>query len=182
MEYWDVYDVHRRPLGKLHLRGKPMPHGEYHLIVFVWVVNSAGQLLLTKRSPEKEHYPNLWENTGGAAQAGEDSLTAIQRELWEETGIAAPADRFEFLGSECCGNTFYDFYCLKNPISLGKLNLQPGETDGAMWASYGKIHWMIRRKKICRSISRQFLRQERELRKRNMPKIRGGFLDGLKKE
>ena len=53
MEYWDVYDVHRRPLGKLHLRGKPMPHEEYHLIVFVWVVNSAGQLLLTKRSPEK---------------------------------------------------------------------------------------------------------------------------------
>ena len=182
MEEWnDIYDAQRRRTGRRHLRGTAWGPGEYGLVVCVGVYDGRGKLLLTRRASEKS-FAGTWENTGGAAQAGEDSLTAIQRELREETGIAAPADRFEFLGSECCGNTFYDFYCLKNPISLGKLNLQPGETDGAMWASYGKIHWMIRRKKICRSISRQFLRQERELRKRNMPKIRGGFLDGLKKE
>ena len=181
MEEWnDIYDCSRRKTGRLHLRGTPWRPGEYGLTVCVWVYDGRGKLLLTRRAPEKS-FAGTWENSGGAAKAGEDSLTAIQRELREETGIDAPLDRFELLDSERDRNTFYDFYCLKYPIPLGELTLQPGETDGAMWASYGKVHWMIRRKKICRIIARQFYRQERELKLRNMPKIRSTILDGLKR-
>ena len=181
MEEWnDVYDAQRRRTGKTHLRGTPWEPGEYGLTVCVWVYDGRGKILLTRRAPEKS-FAGTWENSGGAAKAGEDSLTAIQRELREETGIDAPLDRFELLDSERDRNTFYDFYCLKHPIPLGELTLQPGETDGAMWASYGKVHWMIRRKKICRIIARQFYRQERDLKLRNMPKIRSTILDGLKR-
>ena len=49
--------------------------------------------------------------------------------------------------------------------------LLPGETDGVMWAGFGKIHWMIRAKKICRIIAAQFRRQELELKKRNVAKV-----------
>ena len=181
MEEWnDIYDCNRGKTGRLHLRGTPWWPGEYGLTVCVWVYDGRGKLLLTRRAPEKS-FAGTWENSGGAAKAGEDSLTAIQRELREETGIDAPLDRFELLDSERDRNTFYDFYCLKHPIPLGELSLQPGETDGAMWASYGKVHWMIRRKKICRIIARQFYRQERDLKLRNMPKIRSTILDGLKR-
>ena len=48
--------------------------------------------------------------------------------------------------------------------------LLPGETDGVMWASFGKVHWMIRTKKICRIIGNQFKRQEKDLRLRNFTK------------
>ena len=82
MELWDVYDEQRQPLGKTHVRGVPMAPGEYHLVVFVWVFDGRGRVLMTKRSPEKRSYPNKWEHTGGAAQAGESSLQAIQRELF----------------------------------------------------------------------------------------------------
>ena len=181
MEEWnDIYDCNRGKTGRLHLRGTPWGPGEYGLTVCVWVYDGRGKLLLTRRAPEKS-FAGTWENSGGAAKAGEDSLTAIQRELREETGIDAPLDRFELLDSERDRNTFYDFYCLKHPIPLGELSLQPGETDGAMWASYGKVHWMIRRKKICGIIARQFYRQERDLKLRNMPKIRSTILDGLKR-
>lgn len=180
MEEWnDVYDAQRRRTGKTHLRGTPWEPGEYGLTVCVWVYDGRGKILLTRRAPEKS-FAGTWENSGGMARAGEDSLTAIQRELWEETGIAAPPERFEFLGSDQDRNTFYDFYCLKNPVSLKKIRLQPGETDGVMWVGFGKIHWMIRRGKICRIIARQFYRQEKDLRSRNMPKKRAPFLDDLK--
>lgn len=180
MEEWnDVYDAQRRRTGKTHLRGTPWAPGEYGLVVCVWVYDGRGRLLLTRRAPEKS-FPGTWENSGGAARAGEDSLTAIQRELREETGIEAAPDRFELLDSERDRNTFYDFYCLKNPVSLKEIRLQPGETDGVMWAGYGKIHWMIRRGKICRIIARQFCRQEKTLRARNVPKMKHRFLDGLK--
>ena len=48
--------------------------------------------------------------------------------------------------------------------------LLPGETDGVQWASYGKIHWMIRSGKICKIIANQFRRQETMLKLRNSNK------------
>ena len=50
--------------------------------------------------------------------------------------------------------------------------LLPGETDDVMWASFGKVRWMIRTGKICKIIGSQFFRQENQLRLRNMPKFR----------
>ena len=49
--------------------------------------------------------------------------------------------------------------------------LLPGETDDVMWASFGKVNWMIRTGKICKIIGHQFRRQEKQLRLRNMPKF-----------
>lgn len=180
MEEWnDIYDGNRRPTGRLHLRGTPWNEGEYGLVVCVWVYDGRGRLLLTRRAPEKS-FAGTWENSGGAARAGEDSLTAIRRELREETGIDAPAEQFELFDTDRDKNTFYDFYCLKHPIPLSCIRLQPGETDDVMWASFGKVHWLIRRKKICRIIARQFYRQQNALKLRNMPKFTGGILAGKK--
>ena len=91
MELWDLYDEHRAPLGRTHQRGLPLAPGEYHLAVIVVIVNSRGEVLLTRRSPEKAVCPGWWENTGGAVQAGESSLQAAVRELREETGVTHAA-------------------------------------------------------------------------------------------
>ena len=168
-EWNDVYDENRVKTGRVHRRGTPWEPGDYGLVVCVWVYDGFGKLLLTRRAPEKS-FAGTWENSGGAARAGEDSLTAIQRELREETGITALPEEFELLDTERDKNTFYDFYCLKRRISLKRIVLLPGETDAVMWAGYGKIHWMIRTKKICRIIASQFRRQESELKKRNLSK------------
>lgn len=170
-EWNDVYDEHRNPTGAVHQRGTPWKPGEYGLVVCVWVYDGRGKLLLTRRAKGKS-FAGTWENSGGAAKAGETSRAAIARELFEETGIRAPEEEFELLDSDCDRNTFYDFYCLKRQVSLQDIVLLPGETDNVMWASYGKIHWMIRTGKICRIIGNQFLRQEKLLKLRNMPKFR----------
>lgn len=86
MENWDLYDGERHLLRQTIERGAPHPAGTYHPVVKIWVVNSNAQLLLTLRAPEKEQYPNLWENQGGSVQAEEKSLPAAQRELTEEAG------------------------------------------------------------------------------------------------
>lgn len=169
-EWNDIYNENRERTGRLHLRGAPWKPGDYGLVVCVWVYDGRGRLLLTRRAPGKS-FSGTWENSGGAAKAGETSRQAIARELREETGIRAPEEAFEFLCSDRDRNTFYDFYCLKHPIPLSKTVLLPGETDGIMWASYSKIHWMIRTGKICKTIANQFRRQEPMLRERNMPKF-----------
>lgn len=176
-EWNDIYDSERNLTGRLHLRGTSWKNGEYGLVVCVWVYDGRGKLLLTRRAPEKS-FAGTWENSGGAARAGEDSLTAIARELYEETGIRADRSEFELLESARDHNTFYDFYCLRHPAPLAQIVLQPGETDGVMWASFSKVHWMIRTGKICRIIGRQFYRQEKQLKLRNVPKFGKYFLGG----
>ena len=93
MEYNDIYDENRRPTGRLHRRGTRWHKGEFGLVVCVWVYDGKGNLLLTRRAPQKS-FAGTWENSGGAAKAGETSRQAIARELYEETGIKARQERF----------------------------------------------------------------------------------------
>jgi mutator protein MutT len=171
MEWNDIYDRNRRKTGRVHRRGTPWHDGEYGLVVCVWVYDGQGNVLLTRRAKEKS-FPGTWENSGGAAQAGETSLQAIARELFEETGIQAQQSEFELIDSGRDRNTFFDYYCLKRNTPLEELKLLPGETDGAQWVSLERVHEMIRQKKICRVIARQFLRQEEFLKDRQVEQKR----------
>lgn len=152
MEIWDVYDENRIPLGKTIARGDRMKKGEYHLVVFVWVFNSRGQLLLTKRSPEKRSFPNKWDPTGGAVQAGENSLQAVQRELFEETGIRAEQSEFIWIDTyrRAGKNDICDVYFLRRDVSLDELVMQEGETCGAMWVSRQELERMIAQDRVAK--------------------------------
>lgn len=171
VEFNDIYDENRCLTGRVHQRGTPWKPGEYGLVVCVWVYDGRGHLLLTRRAPGKS-FAGTWENSGGAAKAGETSRSAIARELFEETGIRAEEAEFELLDSDRDRNTFYDFYCLKRQVPLKDIVLLPGETDDVMWASFGKVHWMVRAGKICKIIGHQFNRHEKQLRLRNFNKFR----------
>ena len=163
MELNDIYDKDRIRTGRLHRRGTPWRKGEYGLVVCVWVYNGNGELLLTRRAPEKS-YAGTWENSGGAAKAGEDSITAITRELFEETGICANAEEFSLLESARDRTCHYDFYTLHRDIPIEQIVLQPGETDGAQWATFEKVHEMIANEQICKIIAKQFIKHEPALK------------------
>ena len=165
MEFNDIYDENRQLTGRVHKRGTPWKPGEYGLVVCVWVHDGKGNLFMTRRAPEKS-FAGTWENSGGAAQAGESSIQAIVRELYEETGIRADEQEFELLDSGCDGRFHYDYYGLKRNTPLSEIVLLPGETDDAQWATFEQIHQMIEQKKICRVIARQFRRQESMLLER----------------
>lgn len=162
MEYNDIYDRDRNRTGRVHLRGTPWRKGEYGLVVCVWVYDGKGKLLLTRRAPEKS-FAGTWENSGGAAQAGESSLQAITRELREETGIHARPEEFELIGSGRDRNAHYDYYCLRRDTPLEQVVLLPGETDGAMWLTFQEVRQLIAEKKICKVIANQFFQQEQAL-------------------
>ena len=166
MEFNDIYDADRNLTGRVHRRGKPWKKGEYGLVVCAWVYDGNGKVLLTRRAPQKS-FAGTWENSGGAALAGETSRQAMARELFEETGIRASEEEFEFLESGKDRNIHYDYYCLHRRTPLEEIVLLPGETDGAQWVTYEQVHEMIRAKQICKIIAGQFLRQEAYLRQRD---------------
>ena len=167
MEFNDIYDKNRRLTGRLHRRGDRWRKGEYGLVVCVWVYDGKGNLLLTRRAPQKS-YAGTWENSGGAAKAGETSRQAIARELYEETGIRAEESEFELLETGRDRIAFYDYYCLRREVPLEQIVLQPGETDGVQWASFDRVQEMVASKEICTIIGKQFRRQLPMLKMRQL--------------
>ena len=149
MELWDVFDANRKPLGRKHPRGTPMRSGEFHLTAFVWIFNSKGEVLLTKRSPEKMAFPNFWALTGGAVLAGENSRQAACREVREETGIRSREEEFLLIDTYKRKNCFCDLYFLQKDVPLTDLVLQPGETCDARWVSRKEFESMMGRKEIA---------------------------------
>ncbi len=157
MEWNDIYDAQRNLTGRRHLRGQPWGKGEYGLAVCVWVYDGKGNVLLTQRAPGKS-YALTWENSGGAAQAGETSRQAICRELFEETGIHVPEAEFEYLETTQNDWAFFDHYCICRQTPLEQIVLQPKETVDAKWVSFEEAFQMVQRQEICDIIARQFLR------------------------
>ncbi len=142
-ELWDVYDIDRRPLDKTHRRGEPLPEGEYHLIVLVLLQNDRGELLITRRAPNKG-FPNMWEFTGGSALAGDDSLTSALREMREETGIELDPQNGRIIAQEqAWSDAFGDLWLFRQNFDLDTIVLQENETTAARAATRKEILRMI---------------------------------------
>ena len=148
MELWDLLDKDRTPLGKTHPRGReyPMPEGTYHLVVYAMTVDANGRLLLTRRSDRKRSYPGFWEFTGGSAVTGEDSLTAVRRELAEETGLDIAERDVTLMTSLRVPEAFADVYLAQTgvPSDAVTVTLQEGETSDYRWVTLCEFEGMIR--------------------------------------
>ncbi|OGO92925.1 MAG: hypothetical protein A2Y17_06745 [Clostridiales bacterium GWF2_38_85] len=143
MELWDLYDGNRQLLGRLQKRGEHIKRGDYHIVVDIWTVNSKQEILLTLRDPNKECFPNLWENSAGSILAGETSVQGAVRELFEETGIKAEENELNFLGELKEETAFIDTYIIRKDVEISELVMQESETVDAQWVTLGKLDEMI---------------------------------------
>ena len=132
-ELWDVDDGDRSLTGRTHSRGTPIPKGDYHLVVHVWIKNSEGKFLISKRAPTKG-YPNMWECTGGSALAGDDSLAAALREVKEELGIDLSPENGRVVLKLQGKDYFSDIWEFTEDHTLDEVVLQESETCDAMFA------------------------------------------------
>ena len=150
-ELWDIVDAHGRKTGRFHERGKPMNPGDYHPSVSVWIRNSRGEFLISRRAPAPgRHAVGMWETTGGAVIAGEDMLEAALREVREELGITLnPEDgevykSYTYPHTNGDGAAYITVWVFRRDAALEDVVLQPQETSGAMWADRERIRRMMR--------------------------------------
>ena len=83
-------------------------------------------------------------DAGGSAKAGEDSITAARRELFEELGVSSAPENFHFLGRQRRNHAFRDLWQLTISCCT-ELKLQPEEVDSAAWKSRCEIMDMVER-------------------------------------
>ena len=137
-ELWDILDKLGNKTGRLHERGKDMQPNDYHLIVEVWIRNSAGEFLLSKRAPDRG---DCWHTTCGCAITGDDSLSAAVREAQEELGVTLAPSEGRFFKRKVepkrsgPGNVIVDTWLFCQEVDISKLTLCPVEISDAMWIS-----------------------------------------------
>jgi 8-oxo-dGTP pyrophosphatase MutT (NUDIX family) len=132
MELWDAYDKHGVRQPGILVRGEPIPPGLYHLVSCIVVRHEDGDFLLMKRSPVKEHYPNIWEiGAGGSVVRGETAEESARRELEEETGISR--GQWAHLGRYVEYDTIYEGYLCVTDWPKDAVRLQEGETVDYRW-------------------------------------------------
>ncbi|MCI8387023.1 MAG: NUDIX domain-containing protein [Clostridiales bacterium] len=147
-ELWDLYDRERNKIGQTVERGKKLPRNTYHIAVQVWIKNSCGEWLISRRTPNKKH-PLKWEATGGSVIAGEDSFNAALREVKEELGIKLDplkgrlwmTVRNDF--PDWSNPGFLDVWLYEHDCPIESIVLQPEETCDAKWVDNDTLLQMI---------------------------------------
>ena len=143
MEKLDVYNADRQKIRVIN-RGEQLLEGEYALAVFAYIKNSKDEFLITKRSPAKKHFPNMWEVPHGCAQSGESPLDGCIRETQEECGIILSKEKARLVStfrnekSQLIGEKFL---FIQN-LELSSLVLDRGEVADAKFANINEISEM----------------------------------------
>ncbi len=144
MELWDIYTAEGKPTGRTAVRGgSTLKPGEYHLVVHIWPLNDVGSILIQKRTKTKRMMPGMWAATGGAAVAGESSVTAAKRELNEELGISVAPEELRFVKRIKRRNSLLDVWAVSTKKRVPELRLQKSEVAEAKWVSLNTLENMI---------------------------------------
>lgn len=156
MERWDLLGPGRIKLGRTIARADKdkMEINEYHLAVETWTCDPDGMILITRRDPGKE-FPLKWENTGGSAFAGEDSISAMIRELSEETGLTPQPEELTLFFSRMETRAFVDSYLYITKVRQPKIRLQVGETVDSRWISPAQLEEIHRLGNLAYSVARR---------------------------
>jgi len=142
-EWFDVVDerdhvIDRRLRSEVHRQ--KLLHRSVHILVF----NSSGELLLQKRSLQKDDSPGLWDSSSaGHVAAGEDYQSAARRELAEELGLAAVPTLEAIFKVDACTESEYEFSWVYRCEAEGPFMLDSEEIDEVRWLSPEQVNaWL----------------------------------------
>lgn len=142
MELWDLYDEDRAKTRETHVRGNPLPKGRYHLVVNVWIKNSEGKYLISKRAKTKEKYPLKFEPVAGAVLKDESSLYAAIRETKEEVGVDLNPNMGELIYTlnRNTINSILDIWLFRYDGKADLKNATTDEVESVNWMSKEDIY------------------------------------------
>lgn len=124
------HDIHRREL--------------WHAGAHVWIYNRRGEVLLQKRAPHKEVFPDIWDTAAaGHLLHGDSFVDAALRETQEELGLDLHKTDLEFVGvvrsiQEIPGagfthHVFDAVFIVCQDLDVTKLHLQEEEVAEVRW-------------------------------------------------
>lgn len=155
MEVLDVLDMNGNKTGEVKPRKEVHSKGYWHRGFHIWIINSKKELLIQRRSSNKDVYPNkLYVSVAGHPVSGENELEGIKREALEEIGQEIDTSKLEYLftfsqevienNGKFLDNMFYDVYLMEMDLDINKLKLQKEEVSGIQYIYYEDFEKMVK--------------------------------------
>lgn len=130
--------------------GFKLNKGEYHIVVNAIIINSKGEILISKRAEYKPHGLK-WELSGGSIIAGETSIEGIIREIKEELGIKFEEEDgilFKTIRKDNPPADFKDLWLFKKDIKIEDITFPDGEAIEAKWVNIDELERLIKEEKF----------------------------------
>lgn len=154
-EYLDVLDENGNKTGKKKLRREIYRDGDWHLAAHVWIVNSNGELLIQKRSADKDSSPGLWDISSAChVVAGEDAIQAAIRETQEELGISLTRNELKHIMSykrltshdngQFVNNGFFEIFIVKKNFDVKDISFQQEEISEVRYIPFQELEERIK--------------------------------------
>ncbi len=145
MELFDLYNKNHECLNMTMERGSKPPKDAYRIAVHACIFNKEGKMLIQQRQSFRTEWGNYWDITaGGGVISGEDSESAIKRELNEELSIDLSNENLRPHLTTHFKEGFNDIYLIEKEIDISKLKLQDEEVQCVKWANQDEIFDMIK--------------------------------------
>ena len=152
-ELFDVMKPDGTPANYVAERSYVHAAGLWHSTVHIWVIrtNAEGktELLLQKRSADKDSNPGCYDvSAAGHIATGESVTEAALRELSEELGIQAEAADLESVGTRkvefdgvfhdklFCDKEIGHIFIYRKPVDVQSLKLQQSEVEAVRWMEF----------------------------------------------
>ena len=152
-EYLDVLDQDGNKTGVVKLRSEVHRDGDYHKTVHVWIINDKNEILLQRRSPNKDSYPNMLDiSSAGHLMAGDSSLDGAVREIKEELNIDVNPDDLKLIKTlkkhsnpkpGFINNEFADVYIYKTNKDISDMKYQEEEISEILFVPFYKFKDMV---------------------------------------
>ncbi len=170
MEYFDVLDEKGDKTGEKKLRSEVHRDGDWHESTHVWIINSSRELLIQKRSLNKDSYPGIWDiSSAGHVPAGCNIIASAVKEAEEELGIELQEKDFECLFTiknqgvlnkgAFINNEFHNVYLVKFDSGIDKFRIQKEELSEIKWINFKELE------KIINSGDKNFVSHPEEYKK-----------------
>jgi isopentenyl-diphosphate delta-isomerase type 1 len=131
-EIYDLVDIDDRVIGQA-TRKEIHKNNLLHRSVHVFVFNPQGDLYLQKRAFSKDENPGYLDTScAGHVDAGEDYLTAANRELLEELTISEPLQPFDRIVA--CKESYWEHVYAYTCTTRQPIKINPAEIlEGHYW-------------------------------------------------
>ena len=153
MELLDVLDENGKLTGEVEERSEIYRRSLWHRSCHIWIINDNNELLVQKRNPYKQTFPNLWAiSVAGHVESGENSKDTGVREVKEELNLDISKEELEFLFTikriqpykNSYLRVFDDVYLLHKNIDCEQTKLQVEELTDIKYVYYEYLEKMLK--------------------------------------
>lgn len=138
-ELIDILNSKGEKTGETCLKSEAHKKGIYHASVHIWIFDKAKNVLIQKRTSNKDTFPNLWDiSVAGHISVGEEPLTSAVREVEEEIGMQLQKEQLHFIGTlkkrvqhhpHLIDNELHHIYMCQVEFNIDTLKIQKEEVS-----------------------------------------------------